>query len=168
MRSTIVAFVAGIVVSLGGTALAGHLFPDVPGDHPHAVAIDIAAERGVVEGYPDGTFRPNAPVTRGQVAAMLLRDFAGPSYTLTPVCGTTEFDVIEWTGIGSGAATVTYSIDGGPRVATDEIPADGTPMRFDAGGSGIVSLFVDGIARGHAPTAQSCSGAGTQALLPDS
>lgn len=67
------------------------------------------------------------------------------------------FRVVERTGLGSGAASVTYSVDGGSRTFTDEIPADGTPMRFDAGDTGVVSLFVDDIAHVHAPTAEICS-----------
>lgn len=156
-RTLLIAFLLGLTVSLTGTALATHVFSDVGDDHVHALGIQFAAQRGVITGFGDGTFRPNQPVTRGQVATMLLRDFAGPSYTFTPVCGTTEFDVSERTGIGSGAASVTYSVDGGPRVQTAAVPADGTPLRFDAGASGIVSLFVDDIAQAHAPTAETCS-----------
>lgn len=44
-------------------------FSDVTADHPHAVG--ISAMRGVASGYPDGTFRPNQPVTRGQMATFL-------------------------------------------------------------------------------------------------
>lgn len=156
-RALLIAFIAAMTLSLTGTALATHVFSDVADDNVHAPGIQFAAQRGVILGFGDGTFRANQAVTRGQVATMLLRDFPGPSYLLTPVCGTTEFDVMERTGIGSGAASVTYSVDGGPRVTTDEIPADGTPMRFDAGAGGVVSLFVDNIAYAHAPTAETCS-----------
>ena len=46
-------------------------FPDVPATHPFALPIAWAADAGLLTGYPDGTFRPGAVVTR-QVAADLL------------------------------------------------------------------------------------------------
>lgn len=42
-------------------------------DGVHAGAIGALAERGIVGGYPDGTYRPNEPVSRGQIASMLGR-----------------------------------------------------------------------------------------------
>ena len=36
-------------------------------------AIDLAARAGIVSGYEDGTFRPGAPVTRVEMAAMIAR-----------------------------------------------------------------------------------------------
>jgi carboxypeptidase T len=41
-----------------------------PGDW-HFPYIEEAVVRGVVSGYPDGTFRPNSPVTRGQLCKMI-------------------------------------------------------------------------------------------------
>ena len=37
----------------------------------HAEAITCAAEYKLVSGYPDGTFRPNDPITRGQMATFV-------------------------------------------------------------------------------------------------
>jgi 5'-nucleotidase / UDP-sugar diphosphatase len=48
-------------------------FSDVPSTHTHAQGIQWAVDRGVVKGYPDGTFRPDSPVTRGQLASMLAK-----------------------------------------------------------------------------------------------
>jgi len=49
------------------------VFTDVPADHPHREGIERAAELGLVQGYPDGTFRPEQPVSRGQLATILMR-----------------------------------------------------------------------------------------------
>ena len=49
------------------------VFTDVPADHPHREGIERAAELGLVQGYPDGTYRPEQPVTRGQLATILMR-----------------------------------------------------------------------------------------------
>ncbi|MTV24699.1 hypothetical protein FTX61_04590 [Nitriliruptoraceae bacterium ZYF776] len=46
-------------------------FDDVADDHPHAEPISSMA--GIAEGFDDGTFRPNAPVTRAQMATLLAR-----------------------------------------------------------------------------------------------
>lgn len=48
------------------------LFSDTAG-HWAQAEIDRAAQRGWVQGYPDGTFRPDAPITRGEVAALVNR-----------------------------------------------------------------------------------------------
>jgi hypothetical protein len=42
-----------------------------PGDW-HFPYIETAVARGVVSGYADGTFRPNSPVTRGQLCKMIV------------------------------------------------------------------------------------------------
>ena len=72
-------FLTGLLIVLM-TALAttnvfaqGHGFSDVPNNHPAATEIAFLAEEGVVNGYPDGTFRPDAPILRGQVALIMAR-----------------------------------------------------------------------------------------------
>jgi uncharacterized protein len=47
-------------------------FSDVTGG-PHADAIARLGGAGVIAGFNDGTFRPNLPVTRGQLATLLVR-----------------------------------------------------------------------------------------------
>lgn len=46
-------------------------FSDVTADHPNFNAITWAKESGTVSGYPDGTFRPENPITREEVAVLL-------------------------------------------------------------------------------------------------
>jgi hypothetical protein len=46
-------------------------FSDVDSQHPFYTFIRCLACRGVVSGYADGTFRPGADVTRGQLAKIL-------------------------------------------------------------------------------------------------
>lgn len=54
------------------TPLAALTFPDIVG---HWAEQDIlsAVEKGFVTGYPDGTFRPNSPVTRAEFVTMLVK-----------------------------------------------------------------------------------------------
>ncbi|MBD2061868.1 S-layer homology domain-containing protein [Funiculus sociatus GB2-A5] len=49
-------------------------FPDVQGNWAQAFIEELAA-REVIVGFPDGTFRPNEPVTRAQFAAMIRKAF---------------------------------------------------------------------------------------------
>src|SRR4051794_30814366 len=46
-------------------------FSDVPPNHPFYPYILCLTCNGIVSGYADGTFHPNAEVTRGQLAKIL-------------------------------------------------------------------------------------------------
>lgn len=62
---------AGIATnSFAGQASA---FPDVAANHPLKQFVNWAQTTGAVKGYADGTFRPEAIVTRGEAAKMLLK-----------------------------------------------------------------------------------------------
>lgn len=61
-----------------GVELAqGVTFPDIQGNWAQAF-IENLASRGIIRGFPDGTFRPNTPVTRAQFAAMIRQAFDQP------------------------------------------------------------------------------------------
>lgn len=47
-------------------------FPDVPDSHRYALPIEILSQLGVINGFVDGTFRPNDPVNRQQFAKMVV------------------------------------------------------------------------------------------------
>jgi hypothetical protein len=63
-----------------GAAFAAGGFSDIAGN-THEQSILNMADRGVTEGYPDGTFRPNNPVTRGQMMTFLDRFQSGMGCT---------------------------------------------------------------------------------------
>lgn len=50
-------------------------FSDIPQDYWAKDYIAELAAMEIIDGYPDGTFRPNAPVTRAQLAALLQKVF---------------------------------------------------------------------------------------------
>ncbi len=52
-----------------GAALA---FTDVGGANPYVTAISDLSSRGVIDGYLDGSFKPDSPVLRQQFAKMLV------------------------------------------------------------------------------------------------
>lgn len=56
-------------------------FSDLPPSAPGYHAIMLASDEGIIKGFPDGTFRPSAPILRDQAAAMLVRFVKGlPGY----------------------------------------------------------------------------------------
>lgn len=66
--------IAAILHRLEGSPKAGTTpFSDVEPDAYCADAAAWAAKEGIIQGYEDGTFRPGAPITRQQLAAMLFR-----------------------------------------------------------------------------------------------
>ena len=52
-------------------------FTDTP-SHWYNKAINAALSRGVMKGYPDGTFKPNAPITRAEFTQMISQIDAKP------------------------------------------------------------------------------------------
>lgn len=74
MAAAIIALVVTPALVAGATAWATtRSFSDVPWSHPFAGEINWAAENDIVEGYPDGTFRPSGTVTRQAAVAFLSR-----------------------------------------------------------------------------------------------
>lgn len=48
-------------------------YSDVPDTAWYSTAVSTLSKMGVISGYPDVTFRPNAPITRAEFAAMIAR-----------------------------------------------------------------------------------------------
>ena len=68
----------GMIVTIlhrieGEPQAAGKAFSDVAAGRWYAVAVAWASANGIVNGYPDGRFGPNDPITREQMAAILFR-----------------------------------------------------------------------------------------------
>jgi hypothetical protein len=61
-------------------------FSDVPSTHTHRAAIAALATAGITAGFTDGTFRPDEPVARGQMASFLAAaiDLDAPVLTQAP------------------------------------------------------------------------------------
>lgn len=53
-------------------------FKDVQANHPNSGYIQSAVEAGIINGYPDGTFKPNTELTRGHMAAFIARAYELP------------------------------------------------------------------------------------------
>jgi len=66
---------------------------------PYCDAIVEMSEKGIIDGYPDGTFRPNNPVTRAQFAKMI-----DLTLGLTP----TEQDKVSFTDVKDNGTLYPY------------------------------------------------------------
>lgn len=83
---------------LAGALLAGILavpafagpFSDVPTDHWAYDAIDMLQSEGIVEGYPDGTFKGNRSFTRYEMAMVVARLYTRLSPGNEPAPGVTQ------------------------------------------------------------------------------
>ncbi|MCD4782738.1 MAG: S-layer homology domain-containing protein [Candidatus Eremiobacteraeota bacterium] len=65
-----------IITSLAGNIFAAPLFPDVPENHWARDAVADLAAKGIIEGYPDGTFKGDRATRRWEMAIMLQRTLA--------------------------------------------------------------------------------------------
>ncbi|MCA9796328.1 MAG: S-layer homology domain-containing protein, partial [Candidatus Eremiobacteraeota bacterium] len=72
VRRTLGAVLA-LVFLLGQVSLAAPLFPDVPDAHWARDAVSALAAKGLVEGYPDGTFKGDRAASRWEVAMIVAR-----------------------------------------------------------------------------------------------
>jgi parallel beta-helix repeat protein len=67
--------ISGSVDFVAATVAGASRFADVTG-HWAAAYIEALADRNVIGGFPDGTYRPNEPVTRAQFAAIINAAFS--------------------------------------------------------------------------------------------
>lgn len=69
------AMLAQVLYNMAGGVPVNYLtqYNDVPADAWYADAVSWAASEGIVSGYSDGSFKPDAPITREQFAVMLYR-----------------------------------------------------------------------------------------------
>lgn len=56
-----------------GTTVNAATFSDMPSDPAAAQVIENAVENGILSGYTDGTVRPDAPITRAEMASIITR-----------------------------------------------------------------------------------------------
>ncbi|MEM9215895.1 MAG: DUF1565 domain-containing protein [Cyanobacteria bacterium P01_F01_bin.150] len=125
-------------------------FPDTQG-HWAEDYIAALAEQEIIGGFPDGTYRPNDPVTRAQFAAIITKAFAPPAERRA-----IRFGDVSRNFWGHGAIQTAYQ--GGfvagypgnifrpeqqiPRVQALVALANG--LKFSGGNAGALSTYGDG------------------------
>lgn len=73
-RAEIAAWVARALDSLGYITPGAQLtFSDIPPRYQYERELRKAVAWGIIQGYPDGTFRPNATANRAEAAVMIMR-----------------------------------------------------------------------------------------------
>jgi virginiamycin B lyase len=106
---------ANMAVLAAGVALyvppgAPH-FSDVPPAHPFYPYVEAARAAGLISGYSDGTFQPSAPVTRAQLAKIIVGATGFPLLDpATPTFG--DVPVADW-AYGYIETAVAHGIVGG-------------------------------------------------------
>ncbi len=70
MRVRSLLVLASLLLPVAASAAS---FPDTPATYIHEHAVDRLSEMSVINGNPDGTFRPHDPVNRAAMLAMLYR-----------------------------------------------------------------------------------------------
>lgn len=110
-------FAALVVRSLGLNTVSGATyFSDVKSGDWYADVVGAAAQAKLVDGYEDGTFRPNAEITREELAAMVVRalKFAGVEINVDATKQAQLLSVWKDTNnIVWGKAEVTAALDAG-------------------------------------------------------
>lgn len=121
----------GMIVSMlarleGVTSAEDAGFADVAANDWYATAVNWAASVGVVNGYEDNTFRPNAPITREQMAAILYNYADYKGYDVSARADLSDYadaadvsswaeDVLSWAnaeGLINGMTTTTIDPQG--------------------------------------------------------
>ena len=72
LSSIKVATIATTILSLSILPTLAQSFPDIS-DNVYQAEIEDAVGKGIVEGFPDGTFQPDNPVTREEAATMIVK-----------------------------------------------------------------------------------------------
>ncbi|MGB4096886.1 MAG: S-layer homology domain-containing protein, partial [Acetomicrobium sp.] len=64
------------LVAFAAPAFAANPFVDVPMNHWAYDAVSHLAAKGIIQGYPDGTYRGNQPMTRYEMSMLVARALA--------------------------------------------------------------------------------------------
>lgn len=86
-------------------------FGDVPSNHSHADAITYVKEQGIVEGYADGTFKPDSTINRAQFVKILMGAFEDDG-RMCKIAPFTDVDQAGWYATYAHKARCQGIIDG--------------------------------------------------------
>jgi hypothetical protein len=81
-RDQMAVFIARALAGSDGNVPAGPAqpsFPDVPAEHWAYKYVEYAATNRIVTGFPEGEYRPDLAVDRGQMAVFLARSIVSPT-----------------------------------------------------------------------------------------
>ena len=76
MKKMLAVVAAAALVAVSAPAFAANPFMDVPMNSWAYDAVEQLHSRGIVSGYPDGSFKGNKPITRYEMASLVARAMA--------------------------------------------------------------------------------------------
>lgn len=140
------AMMAAVLANLeNGSANTSGSFGDVADGAWYADAVNWAAENGIVNGYEDGTFRSDAPLTREQMAAFLYNYAAYKGYDVSATNDLAQFS--DAAQVSSWAADVVKWAVGADLlhgVGDDKLAPTGTATRAEV--AAILANFCENVA----------------------
>lgn len=71
MKRTLTLILVGAILGSTGAFAASKFFSDVPANTWYTDAVNGLSTKGIINGYPDGTFGPTKNVNRAELAVML-------------------------------------------------------------------------------------------------
>jgi len=90
------------------------IFADISSVHPHFQAIKFLKNEGVIEGYPDGSFKPGNSVSRVEVLKFILEGIEADISKAPTKLKFSDVDAAQWYGGYLQTATNLGIIDGYP------------------------------------------------------
>lgn len=93
---------AVLLISLTvGNVGASQTYPDVPETHKSAKNIEFLTKHGIIEGFPDKTFRPESAVTRAEASRIILGasaklEIVYPASNKRPMIKFTDLGADQW------------------------------------------------------------------------
>ncbi|WP_437127846.1 S-layer homology domain-containing protein, partial [Pyramidobacter piscolens] len=76
MKKMLAVVAAASLAAVAAPAFAANPFSDVPMNHWAYDAVEQLSAKGILEGYPNGTFKGNRAMTRYEIATMVARMMA--------------------------------------------------------------------------------------------
>jgi len=121
--------------------------------------VDYATEMDIFHGYPDGTFQPNKPITRAEMAAIMCKlDLMMNGETVGVIEAVDETSLTVSGSVYDLADTVYVYIDNQPAQVSDLQP--GLSIQVDVDASGNVVMIE---AYSNTPAGSTSAGGGTAA-----
>lgn len=104
LKKTVAVILAVAMVLTMGIATSFAAFTDVPSTKSYAEAVNILNNLGIINGYEDGTFKPDNTITRAEVATIITNTFG-----LSPINGATVFSDVPADHWAAGYINAAYS-----------------------------------------------------------
>ncbi len=73
MKKSLILVLVGVLLGSTVAFAAAKFFSDVPADAWYSDSVATLSDKGIIEGYPDGTFGPTRNVNRAELAVILDR-----------------------------------------------------------------------------------------------